>query len=220
MQMTRSEIHALYDRYGHVVFHRCRTILGDEQEARDAMQEVFVRLMKNVDQFRGEASPLTWLYRVSTNLCLNRVRDHRARARKLAEPDPSADTLPGMSAFAGIDPERRNLVRSLLDRIDDETRAIVIYYFVDEMTLEEIAALVDLSVPTVRKRIQHFQGVARRTLSLRPAGAGIVLWFLLHPVASAGTCVGTVPALDPDRAALDRAHAALPTGDVWVRGDL
>mgnify|MGYP000024964745 CR=1 FL=1 len=171
MALTRGEIQVLYDRYAHVVSHRCRTLLGNEQEAYDVMQDVFIRLIQSGDQLRGEASPLTWLYRVSTNLCLNRIRDHRSRSRKLAEPDLTATNLPGMSAFSNIDPDRRELVNSLLERVDEETRAVVLYYFVDELTLEEVSALMSLSVPTIRKRIQHFQGVARRTLNLSPASA-------------------------------------------------
>jgi len=183
MEVTRAEIQTLYERHSHVVFGRCRTLLGNEEEAADAMQEVFIRLLKNADQFRGEASPTTWLYRVSTNLCLNRIRDRKARAAKLAHPDPSAVALPGMSAFQNVDPERRKLVETLLDKVDDETQAIVVHYYVDEMTLNEIAQVLDLSVPTLRKRIQHFQGIARRTLAISPAHT--VLWMVLSASAAA-----------------------------------
>ncbi len=119
-----------------------------------------MRLIKHAEQFRGEASPLTWLYRTSTNLCLNRIRDRRSRARKLAEPDPAATTLPGMGRASGATAEDRHLVATLLDKADDTTRAIVIYYFLDEMTLEEVSRMVGMSVPTIRKRIRGFQRIA------------------------------------------------------------
>ncbi len=163
MQLSRADIQELYERYGHTVYRRCRSLLRDEEEAYDAMQEVFVRLITHADQFRGEASPLTWLYRTSTNLCLNRIRDHHARARKLADPDPAADTLPGMSAFSGIDPERRHLVASLLRKADASTRAILIYYYMDGMTLDEVSAVMGISVPTLRKRIRRFQKAAGKS---------------------------------------------------------
>ncbi len=164
MQLSRTDIQDLYERYAHVVHRRCLSILRDEEDAYDAMQEVFVRLIKHADQFRGEAQPLTWLYRTSTNLCLNRIRDRRSRARKLAEPNPAADTLPGMGAFSRIDPERRHLVASLLEKADESTRAIVLYYFVDEMTLEEVSRIVGVSVPTIRKRIRRFQRIAGKSV--------------------------------------------------------
>lgn len=176
MELSRDEVRTLYESYGHVVYHRCLSMLRDEEEAHDAMQEVFVRLIRNADHFRGEAAPLTWLYRISTNFCLNRIRDRQSRAKKLAEPNPTAATLPGMSAFANIDPERRSLVASLLAQVDEQTRAIVVYYFVDEMTLDEISTLVEMSVPTLRKRIRHFQSVARRKMDISAATMVMLAW--------------------------------------------
>ena len=162
MNLSRADIQALYERYGHIVYRRCLSILRDQEDAYDAMQEVFMRLIKHADQFRGEASPLTWLYRTSTNLCLNRIRDSRARARKLAEPDPAATALPGMGRTSTTAPEDRHLVASLLHEADERTRAIIVYYFLDEMTLEEVSRMVGMSVPTIRKHIRRFQRKASK----------------------------------------------------------
>ena len=188
MQLSSQQIAGLYDQYGALVYRRCRSLTGNDEDAYDLMQESFMRLVINAESLNGTASPLTWLYRVSTNLCLNRMRDARARAKKLQTPDAAATQLPGMSAFAGIDPERRKLVTSLLLRVDDETRAIVIYYFVDELTLDEIAELVELSVPTVRKRIQHFQGASRRLLDAEVGGLArlVMLGLLLDTFVKGG----------------------------------
>lgn len=175
MTLNTAEIHELYARYGALVYRRCRTLLGNEQEAQELMQEAFLRLLVHAEVLRGEASPLTWLYRVSTNLCLNRMRDARARQRKLDQGVAEAAPVPGQGQGVSSDPELRQLILHLLDKADEETRACVLYYYVDDLTLEEVAELVSLSVPTVRKRLQHFQGVARRTLSLEPAASGAVL---------------------------------------------
>jgi RNA polymerase sigma-70 factor (ECF subfamily) len=78
--MDLPAIEELYARYGAMVRRRARAILGEEQSALDAMQEVFVRALSERESYRGDASPVTWLYRITTNLCLNRVRD-RARQR-------------------------------------------------------------------------------------------------------------------------------------------
>lgn len=177
MQVSQAEIQQLYRQYGPLVYRRCRSLVGDEHEAWDLMQEAFVKLVQNRESLRGEASPLTWLYRVTTNLCLNRVRDARARARKLAEPDPSAELLPGMSGFKQASPEESQLLRSLLARADEETRAIVVFWFEHDMTLEEIGSIVGLSVPTVRKRLTTFQASARQ--ALEPLASHILLLGLL-----------------------------------------
>src|SRR3954454_2212716 len=83
--INRAEIEELYRRYGALVRRRARSILSDEHEAQDAMQEVFVRVIAAMAEFRGQSQPSTWLYRITTNLCLNRIRDNRRRRDRLAE---------------------------------------------------------------------------------------------------------------------------------------
>ena len=63
--------------------------------------------------------------------------------------------------------ETRDLVRRLLSRVDAETQAAVVHYHVDGMTLEEVAALLGRSVPTIRKRLEHFAALGGEELALR-----------------------------------------------------
>ena len=80
--MDLSDIDILYRRYGPLVLRRARAILGDEEAAQDAAQEVFMRAMTKGHAFRGESSPVTWLYRITTNYCLNQIRD-KSRRREI-----------------------------------------------------------------------------------------------------------------------------------------
>lgn len=180
MPVTDAELADLYGRYAHVLHHRARAILGSDEEADDAVQETFARVIRHWDQFRGAASPLTWMWQISTHWCLNRLRArrghdraHAARADELA-PAPPGEGQPG----AGIDAA---VLRALLDGEDDETRAIVIHLYVDELTREDTARLVGISVPTLRKRHDAFLKRARLRLgvSLAAAAALLVLACLL-----------------------------------------
>ncbi|MFZ5482572.1 MAG: RNA polymerase sigma factor, partial [Myxococcota bacterium] len=58
------DVPALYRRYGDLVYGRCRTLLRNEADAQDAVQEIFLKLHRYKDSFRGESSPSTWLYRI------------------------------------------------------------------------------------------------------------------------------------------------------------
>src|SRR4051794_9327512 len=92
---------ALYRKYGPAVLRRARAILGDEPSARDAMQEVFVRVLGSATEFRREASPMTWLYQITTRHCLNRLRDRLRRAELLtAAPPPESTDAPVAEARA------------------------------------------------------------------------------------------------------------------------
>jgi RNA polymerase sigma-70 factor (ECF subfamily) len=153
----------LYGRYAHLVFRRCWLLLGNRADAEDALQEVFLRAMRAAAGFRGESAPMTWLYRISTNHCLNvRRRKDAPVARPEELPDDLLRTLPRAEDLA--------LVRELLPRFDDRTQRAAVAYFVDEMSLEETAACVGRSVPTVRKLLERF--VASAGKHARRGGEG------------------------------------------------
>lgn len=178
MTLSDQELSALYDRYAHVVFRRCVSILGNEEDAHDAVQETFSRVLRHSDEFRGQASPLTWMYRISTNWCLNQIRNRSGRGKKLEDKRhevlPEENHLPTQTS--GFD---RDLVVRLLDDADDETRACVVHTFFDDCTRQEVADLVGLSVPTVRKRVNEFLDRARRELGVVDAASLAALVALL-----------------------------------------
>jgi RNA polymerase sigma-70 factor (ECF subfamily) len=156
----RETLRALYERHGASVRSRCGFILKDRAEAEDAMHEVFAKALERLDRFRAEASPHTWLMQIATHHCLNLLRSRRAGWREQVE--RMARLRPVESAVEPL--EGRSLVRALLGRFDAETQAAAIHYWVDEMTLEEVAAALDRSVPTVRKRLAQFASAAREHL--------------------------------------------------------
>ncbi|RMG14381.1 MAG: sigma-70 family RNA polymerase sigma factor [Deltaproteobacteria bacterium] len=153
--METAEVEALYRRYGPSVRRRARRILGRDDLADDAVQEVFVRVLKRWDSFRGQSSPMTWLYRITTNLCLNHLRDSARRTQILAERPPDAPASDG-------DPtERRLTVAELLAQVPEGLREIAVYYYVDQMSQAEIAELLGVSRRTVGNRLAAFHEAVR-----------------------------------------------------------
>jgi len=160
---TRTQIEILYNRYGSMVYHRCLRILGNQQDAMDATQEVFARVMRHYHSFRQESSPSTWIMRISTNHCLNVIRNRRGRQAKLTAHRGELQPVDrGERAFDKVD--RIELIRTLLVRFDPEIQRLVIHHYIDGMTKEEIARTVGISVPTVRKRLNLFVQKSRRYL--------------------------------------------------------
>lgn len=156
---ARAQLRELYERYGASVFGRCSYILKDRSKAEDAMQDVFAKALTHLDGFRGEASPLTWLIKIATHHCLNILRADRAAWHERLERETRARN--GSDAGPQVF-EMRELVAKMLSLVDHETQAVAIHYHVDEMTLEEVAALLGRSVPTVRKRLGEFAAVCGR----------------------------------------------------------
>lgn len=163
--MDASTIDELYRRYGPVVLRRARAILGDEEMARDVLQEVFVKVVEQKGRFRGEASPMTWIYRITTNLCLNRLRDGRRRAAILEERAKEMDPEVGAvgAGTGGTTPstaEARLTLEAILQRVPEELWAIAVYYHVDHMTHAEIAQIMGVSRRTIGYRLEEFRRLA------------------------------------------------------------
>ena len=144
-----------YERYSKSVYRRAMQILGDPEEARDATQEVFVRVMRAGGVIPAEPSPTAWLYRVTTNLCLNRLRDRTRQDALLA----SNYTFDREVQAAG---ESRAAVAQVLARVPEELQEVAIYFFVDGLTYDEIAPLLGVSRRTVSNRLSAFRDLMTR----------------------------------------------------------
>ena len=140
------DVAALYQRYGPMVLRRCRRLLGNEEEARDVAQEVFARLLRHRERLSGRY-PSSLLYRMATNLSINRLRDRR---REPALPgDAVLDQIARME-----DMDAPVLLDRLFGRHPESTRTMAVLHYVDGMTLEEVARECGMSVSGVRKRLR------------------------------------------------------------------
>jgi RNA polymerase sigma-70 factor (ECF subfamily) len=157
------DVESHYLRYGPMVLRRCRTLLRDPAKAEDAMQDVFVSLIRSEDRLRDEA-PGALLLRVATNVCLNKLRGEKRRPEDAHEDDELALRI-AQADDGGGDAESRTLARSVLGKLfgsDDplaaSTRSLAFMHLVDGMTLEEVAREARLSVSGVRKRLRGLKG--------------------------------------------------------------
>jgi RNA polymerase sigma-70 factor (ECF subfamily) len=144
------DVAACYRRYGPMVLRRCRRLLRDEGAAVDAMQDVFVQLLRHQAGL-DDAAPSSLLFRMATNVCLNRLRGARRH------PEDADDELLLRISAAG-DEESRSEARSLLDRLfgrePESTLTLAVLHLHDGMTLEEVAQETGLSVSGVRIRLR------------------------------------------------------------------
>jgi len=144
------DVAALYAAYAPMVLRRCRHLLRDEEQAADATQETFVRVLQHRSTLNARY-PSSLLYRIATNVCLNLLRSERRR--------PQAGDEELLLSIASLDEhEQRTAAGSFLDQLfggeRESTRAMATLHYVDGLTLEETAAQVGLSVSGVRKRLR------------------------------------------------------------------
>jgi RNA polymerase sigma factor (sigma-70 family) len=155
----RGLLEELYRRHAAAVHARCRYLLRDEDGARDATQDVFVRALRALPELEAAASPTAFLLRAATNHCLNLLRARRASWRE------EVHRMARERTERGIEPEARELVRALLGAASQEAQEVAVLYFVDELTQGEIGEATGRSLPTVRKRLREFLAAARGALA-------------------------------------------------------
>lgn len=147
------DVAAFYDRYASMVHRRCLRLLGDEESARDAVQEVFVKVLRHQERLHG-AYPSSLLFQIATTTCLNVIRERRLKGTVGDEAVLAAIAGPG-------DPERHALnglwLRQIFGGEADSTRLLAVRHFVDGLTLQQTADEAGLSLSGVRKRLAKLQ---------------------------------------------------------------
>jgi RNA polymerase sigma factor (sigma-70 family) len=132
------DLDEIYRRHAPAVLRRARRLLGNGADAQEALQDVFASLAARPQQYGGAASMTTFLYSMTTHLCLNRLRDSRRRAELL-------DGRSLATPVAQPDGERAAIVRQLVARMPEELAVAAVHHYLDEMTHEEIAGLLGCS---------------------------------------------------------------------------
>jgi RNA polymerase sigma-70 factor (ECF subfamily) len=126
-------------------------LLRNEDEALDACQDVFVRVIERKERLDARY-PSSLLYRVATNVCLNRIRDRRRQPDSVDQ-----ESLVRIAAASEAGAEARLLLERLFRRQPESTRTIAVLHHVDGLTLEQVAEETGLSVSGVRKRLRRLR---------------------------------------------------------------
>ena len=140
----RDALAELYQRTRTAVYGLALSYLKNAQDAQDLTQDVYVQVWDCAEQYRPTGSPMGWLLTVCRNLCLIRMRREEHHA---ALSEEKWDAIPTQEC--GLDADERALLQGALARLADEERRIVLLHAVTGMKHREIAALLELPLPTV-----------------------------------------------------------------------
>jgi RNA polymerase sigma-70 factor, ECF subfamily len=132
----------LYNRYGGLVYRRAMKLLREDARARDACHDVFMSLLKEREV--DESAIVGWFYRVTTNHCLNLLRDER-RHRRLLTALPVGTTVNALP------------LPVLLHGIPADLQVLAVLYHIDEMTQAEVADVLGVSQRTVSSRLAELK---------------------------------------------------------------
>jgi RNA polymerase sigma-70 factor, ECF subfamily len=167
-------IRAIIQRHNRRIYRLARTILRDDHEAEDVLQETYLKAFTRLQDFRGEASLGTWLCRIAMNEALGRLRRRRPTVELtgMEHQEDGAEII--RFPAAELDPERltaqreiRGLLEDAIDGLPEEFRVVLIARAVEEMSIEDTAALLGLNPETVKTRLHRARQRLRETLESR-----------------------------------------------------
>ncbi len=164
----------LVDRYQDKLVHYINHLIHDYDLSVDLAQEAFIRVFRNAKRYRGEYQFSTWVYRIATNLAIDEMRRRERKGRfflknmvALFQPDGQAFPLPDtrQSPDRKLDQkERVARLRAAIDSLPATYRLAFVLKEVEELSYEEIAAILDISVGTVKSRIHRAKLMLREKL--------------------------------------------------------
>jgi RNA polymerase sigma-70 factor, ECF subfamily len=170
-QGDRQAFRELVDRHQRRAFAIALGLVRDEQDAREIVQEAFVRVFRGLDGFNGSSSFFTWLYRIVKNLAIDLLRRPSRRDAELVEGDADELLEPLFGELRLDDPAQTLARRQLADRIGRalETlppyhRGVIVMREVEGMSYEEMAEAMGVSKGTIMSRLYHARRKLQRAL--------------------------------------------------------
>ncbi len=169
----RDAFNELVEKYQSRVVNIAYGMLSDREDAYDAAQEVFVKIYKNINGFRGSSSLSTWIFRIVSNVCNDMLRKRQRAAVTVslsgAQQDEDGkdidvtDDAPSPDELLELD-ERQRAVRLAISELRAEYREIITYSDIEQLSYEEIADILKCPVGTVKSRLNRARGALKKKL--------------------------------------------------------
>lgn len=168
-----SAFEELVNRYERKIFRLAQNITGNREDAEDAMQEAFLKSYAHLKEFQGDSRFYTWLVRITVNEALMRLRKRRPNQVSLDEPvESEEDLMPRELEDWGPSPEQRyaqtelqGILSEVIEKLEPAFRIVFILRDAEELSTEETAALLGLSVPAVKSRLLRARLKLRQKLN-------------------------------------------------------
>jgi RNA polymerase sigma-70 factor (ECF subfamily) len=159
IQLQEGSLNALgdlFDRHQHMVYRTALAVTGDPAAASDLLQDVFLRMHRFADRVDPDRPLEPWLYRTTTNLTYTWVKRHKRYLRPLED---MAEWLSGgkkqsPSHLAEVNEEWED-IRKAIARLPVVQRMVVVLYYVNDLSLQEISEVLDVPVGTVKSRLYY-----------------------------------------------------------------
>jgi len=165
----------LIARFQQPIYNLCYRLINDPADAADVVQEVFLKVFRSIDHFRGQSTLKTWIYRIAVNEAYNQRRwFSRHRRQEVGLDDADQASRPWLDSISdpardpyelALNEERHLLIESSLREINADFRSAVVLRDLEDLSYEEIADVLQISLGTVKSRILRGRESLRRVLA-------------------------------------------------------
>jgi len=166
----------LLERFQVPVYNLVARLIRDPAEASDVVQNVFIKIFRKIDSFRGDSTLKTWVFRIAVNEAHNHYRwnfRHRGQEVGLDDGESANGSKDWVSASTGspydytLENERQRLIEEALGELSPRYRSVVVLRDVEELSYEEIAEILQLPLGTVKSRLLRGREALRHLLRKR-----------------------------------------------------
>lgn len=165
----------IVDLYKDKLYHLAYRMIGNRQEAEDIVQEAFLRVFKHLDRYDENQKFSTWIYRIATNLSIDRLRKRRAIYSLDAESSdhegldgyamlPSDDRTPESELLLS---ETQRLIHEAMETLPAKYKSVMVLRYLQDLSLQEISDIMGMPVTTVKTRVHRGREFLRKKLENR-----------------------------------------------------
>lgn len=153
-------VETLLDMYGDRILKVCSIILKDFTSAEDAVQEIFLKVYKNIGRFKGESSLYTWIYRIAVNKCRDLLRK-RNEFSPLEEVEVVSDQDVEQEVISSIN---RESIKSRVLSMAPIYREVVTLFYFEDLSIKEICEILDEAEGTVKSKLHRARNILREAI--------------------------------------------------------
>jgi RNA polymerase sigma-70 factor (ECF subfamily) len=162
----------IVDLYKDKIYRLCYRMLGNRHEAEDAAQEVFIRAYVHIDTYNPKMKFSTWLYRIATNLAIDKIRKKKPDAYL----DEEINGTDGLTMYAQLSSheaspeetieslELQETVQKAIEKLPEKYRIVIVLKYIEDLSLQEISEILDLPIGTVKTRLHRGREALRKHL--------------------------------------------------------
>ncbi|MEO1033218.1 MAG: sigma-70 family RNA polymerase sigma factor [Bacteroidota bacterium] len=145
----------LVDRYKDLVYTLALRMLKHREEAEEVAQDTFIKVFKSLHKFKGDSKFSTWIYRVAYNTCLDNIKKNKKHLNNVAIDEYTFNKLDTIDNALDhiISEERSALIKACIDKLPEDSSALLTLFYFEELSLEEISKIINVEANTVKVKL-------------------------------------------------------------------